>query len=95
METSLTGGEPQTTDTFTILSFCSWIMLIIASWMPIWYFGMNKNKIMFFWLIAKYNEFDKKEVNFILDINFVVFAINYFGFNYRNTWIFIFHIKYT
>ena len=72
--TSTSGGQAQTSDTFTILSFCSWIMLLITSWMPVLILGLSDNSSMVFWLIGKNKYFSEYRVD-TLDINFAVFNI--------------------
>lgn len=76
METSLTsGGQIDSSDTFTILSFCSWIMLLITSWFPVFILGLSKNESIAFWLIQETKFFNKYSVYKPLDINFAVFNI--------------------
>jgi hypothetical protein len=77
METSLTGGgQIDSSDTFTILSFCSWIILLITSWLGVFILGLNKNEFIMFWLIEKNKYFNKiYSIEEPLDINFAVFNI--------------------
>lgn len=77
METSLTGGgQIDSSDTFTILSFCSWIILLITSWFGVFILGLSKNESIMFWLIEKNKYFNKiYSIEEPLDINFAVFNI--------------------
>ena len=71
--TGYSGGEMPVSDTLFILSISSWIMLLITSWMPMLFFGITKNRIIaYFWLIIRSKGDD---LNFPLDMNFVVLAI--------------------
>ena len=74
METSLTGDEPQRTNTFFILSISSWIMLLITSWMPILVLGATNNELIYIFQITKIKYFYKYEIE-PLDINFPVFNL--------------------
>ena len=46
-------------DIFITISFCSWIILIITSWMPILVLGKSDNEVIaYLWLFLFYKESD-------------------------------------
>ena len=76
--TRYSGGDIPVSDTFFLLSFSSWTMLLITSWMPILFLGLSKNNyIVYFWLFVKEKDYNYELIPFPLDINFIVFVIIY------------------
>ena len=78
-----TSASGSSQDIFIIISFCSWIILIVTSWMPILSFGKSDNKIIaYFWLFIDNKDSDDEELDYTFMspkplIKFEVFMLIY------------------